>query len=64
MSLVEERLLVGGAEKFCWLRNVSKFGQTLTRFVKASLKIALSVTGGHLGFTCPEFSLGMSVKST
>ena len=64
MSLVGEPLLVGGAAKVFWLRNVSKFRQTLTRFVKASLKIALSVTGGHLGFKCSEFSLGMSVKST
>ena len=25
---------------------------------------ALCVTGGHLGFKCSKFSLGMSVKST
>ena len=36
-----------GSESF-WLRNVSKFRQNLTRFVKASLKIALSVRAAIL----------------
>ena len=47
-SLVAGRLLVGGAAKVFWLRNVSKFRQNLTRFVKASLKIALSVRAAIL----------------
>lgn len=48
MSLVAGRLLVGGAANVFWLRNVSKFRQNLTRFVKASLKIALSVRAAIL----------------
>ena len=58
MSLVAERLLVGGAAKVFWLRNVSKFRQNLTRFVKASLKIALSVRAAILVSNFPSLAWG------
>ena len=58
MPLVAGRLLVGGAAKVFWLRNVSKFRQNLTRFVKASLKIALSVRAAILVSNFPSLAWG------
>ena len=54
--VLAERLLVGGAAKVFWLRNVWKFRQNLTRFVKASLKTSLSVRAAILVSNVPSLA--------